>query len=251
MRIDLPAASSANALAASQQAVAARPALLRTLWRRLLELKFRCWQRRRYRRLALVQVRKLEILVLDEVFNPAMFRTGPFLVDTVHREASHLAAGASVLELGSGSGIGALTIANSCDGALITAVDINPQAVRCSRINALLHGHAQQIEVLRGDLFAPVAGRRFDLVLFHPPFWRGEPDSDHDRALYSTDIAERFAAGLPAHLSAGGRSLLLLSSDGDQAAFLKALARAGFTLQLCASRDLINEVLTAYLIQRP
>ncbi len=57
----------------------------------------------------------------------------------------------------------------------VVAVDINPAAVRCAQINALLNQLEQRIEVRRGDLFAPVAGERFDLVLFNPPFLRGAP----------------------------------------------------------------------------
>ena len=60
-------------------------------------------------------------------------------------------------------------------GYHVTAVDINPDAVRCARINALQHHLETCIEVRQGDLFEPVQGERFDLVLFNPPFFRGQP----------------------------------------------------------------------------
>ena len=66
----------------------------------------------------------------------------------------------AILDLGTGSGIGALFAARA--GCLVTAVDINPEAVRCARINALMNRLEERVQVLEGDLFAPVAGRRSD-----------------------------------------------------------------------------------------
>jgi len=84
--------------------------------------------------------------------------------------------------------------------------------VRCARANVLLSGLDDRIEIRQGDLFAPVAGERFDLLLFNPPFFRGEPRGNFDLAWRATDVLERFAAGLPAALAPGGRALLLLST---------------------------------------
>ena len=41
----------------------------------------------------------------------------------------------------------------------------------------ILHRLEDRIEAREGDLFAPVAGETFDLILFNPPFFRGEPRS--------------------------------------------------------------------------
>ena len=101
---------------------------------------------------------------------------------------------AEVLDMGTGSGVCAVIAARHA--RRVVAVDINAAAVRCARINALLNHVEQKIEVRHGDLFAPCAGERFDLILFNPPFLRGPPRDDRDRAWRSTDVAERFAAGL-------------------------------------------------------
>lgn len=128
-------------------------------------------------------------------------------------------------------------------------MDINPAAVRCTRINALLNGVEERVEVLQGDLFEPVQGRRFDVVLFNPPYYQGQPRTNLERALWSTDLKERFAAGLSDHLAPGGYALLVLSTDGDQAGWLQVLRSNGFTCQAVASRDLISEVLTIYQVR--
>ncbi len=79
------------------------------------------------------------------------------------------------------------------------------------------------------------------MVLFNPPFVRGTPHNDRDRAWRAEDVAERFAAQLGTHLKPGGCALLLLSSFGDSAAFITELAAQGFALTPCAQRRYVGE----------
>jgi release factor glutamine methyltransferase len=129
-------------------------------------------------------------------------------------------------------------------GCQVVAIDINPSAVRCTRINALLNN--VEIDVRQGDLFTPVQHERFDVVLFNPPYYRGVPTSPLDHAWRSPDVIERFADQLGRHLN--GHALLVLSSDGEQDTILGSLQRAGFGARVVARRDLINETLSVYLI---
>ncbi len=212
---------------------------------------WRPFLRRRLGRVALEEIDGVPLLVLPEVFNPAIFRTGTLLALAMaswpppgHSRSEEI----RVLDLGTGSGVGAVFAARR--GFQTVAVDINPQAVRCARINALLHGQEERIDVRQGDLFSPVAGERFDLVLFNPPFFRGEPASDLDRAWRGTDVLERFATGLPAALAEGGTALLCLSTDGDGEALLAALRNRGFRIETAARRDWGNEVVTVHAVRR-
>jgi release factor glutamine methyltransferase len=100
--------------------------------------------------------------------------------------------------------------------------------------------------VRHGDLFAPVRGERFDLVFFNPPFLREAPRDQRDRAWRSSDVAERFAAGLAAHLTPGGAALVLLSTFGDGAAFLREFHNHGFKIAVHAERRFVNERLTLF-----
>jgi release factor glutamine methyltransferase len=206
--------------------------------------------RRRLGRVVVEHVDGVPLVVLPQVFNPVVFRTGAMLGRTV--ASSPLAAprpGSRVLDLGSGSGVGAVFAARRGHERVV-AVDLNPEAVRCVRINALLNGLEERIEVRQGDLFAPVAGEMFDLVLFNPPFFRGDPRDPLDAAWRGTDVLERFAAGLPAALAPGGIALLLLSSHGDCEALLAALRGQGMAIETAARRDFGSEVLTAYAVRR-
>lgn len=182
--------------------------------------------------------------------NPRLFRTGAFLAHCLTAEpevARCLKNDSTVLDMGAGSGI--LAVVAAARARRVVAVDVNSEAVRCARINVLLNRVEKKVDVRRGDLFAPVAGERFDLVLFNPPFFRGAPDQGFDTAWRATDTVERFAAQLAAHLTPTGCALVILSSHGDQDAFLRAFATNGFHYNVVARRDLINEVLTVYRLQ--
>lgn len=73
----------------------------------------------------------------------------------------------STLDLGTGCGFQAL-LASQHSGHVI-AVDRNPRAVQFAAFNAKLNG-VSNIEFLEGDLFEPVRGRKFDLVISNPPY---------------------------------------------------------------------------------
>lgn len=205
---------------------------------------------RRHGRLVLEWADGTPLLVLPTVFNPVLFRTGTFLAETVARLYPDGAdEGRSALDMGTGSGVGAVFAARS--GFRVVGVDINPDAVRCARINVLLNRLEDRVEIRAGDLFAPVGDEPFDLVLFNPPFFRGVPKDALDRAWRSPDVIERFARGLPRRLEPGGRALLVLSTDGEGKAMLDALEGAGLDVAEVARRDLGNEVAKVYSASRP
>lgn len=77
----------------------------------------------------------------------------------------------AVLDLGTGSGCIAVSLAHQCPGARVTAVDISPDALAVARRNAEQHGVADRVAFLGGDLFAPLpAGATFDLIVSNPPY---------------------------------------------------------------------------------
>lgn len=201
---------------------------------------------RRHGRLVLEWADGVPILVLPAVFNPVLFRTGSFLAESVARlYPDGTGEGRAALDMGTGSGIGAVFAARS--GFRVVGVDLNPDAVRCARINALLNRLEDRIEVRSGDLFAPLGdGERFDLVLFNPPFFRGVPRDPLDWAWRSPDILERFAEGVPRRLKPDGQLLLVLSTDGEGSALIAALERAGLRVEALERRDLGNEVVRIY-----
>jgi release factor glutamine methyltransferase len=207
-----------------------------------LALSYRLTGKDRYDNFRLERVQGAPFVVLPSVFNPKVPRTGEFLASQI--DSRLLTHEAEVLDMGTGSGVCAVIAARHV--RRVVAVDVNPEAVRCAGINALMNHLEHKIDVRQGDLFAPVTGERFDLVLFNPPFLVGTPRNDRDRAWRSNDVAERFAAGLAAHLKPGGFGLLLLSSFGDGPVFLAELSQRGFALEVLARRRFVNETLAIF-----
>jgi release factor glutamine methyltransferase len=150
----------------------------------------------------------MPLLILPEVFNPTLFGSSELLVRLL---PEWVCSGASVLDMGTGSGASAIAAARL--GARVVAVDISPHALRCTRINALLNGVEHLIDVREGDLFSPLNGEQFDLVLFNPPYFHGEPSEPWEIAWRSTHTLDRFARGLPSVLLPGGRALLAVSTE--------------------------------------
>ncbi|MFF6984485.1 HemK2/MTQ2 family protein methyltransferase [Streptomyces sp. NPDC008343] len=74
--------------------------------------------------------------------------------------------GACVLDVGTGSG--ALAIAAARRGTHVTAVDVSWRAVCTARLNARLA--RLPVRTRHGNLFAPVRGQSFDLILANPPY---------------------------------------------------------------------------------
>lgn len=135
-----------------------------------------------------VRYRGLRLLVFEHVYPPS---DDSFLL----AEHQGVARGDRVLDVGTGCGIQALVAADR--GCEVTAVDVNPAAVLCTRWNARLNG--LRVRALEGDLFEPVEGERFDVVLFNPPYLpAGELPRDDPLSAATEDptVIERFLRGL-------------------------------------------------------
>jgi HemK-related putative methylase len=218
--------------------------LLRLGLGKVLYWRYKLFLKRKHDGVVLEQVAGTPLLVVPGVLNPRWMRTGAFFASRLNSQL--VGRDADVLDMGAGSGVCSIVAAKFARH--VVAVDINPEAVRCTRINALLNRVEEKVEVLHGDLFAPLAGRLFDVVLFNPPFLRRAPRSDADRAWASPDVAERFAASLESHLKPGGAALMLLSSFGGANMFLDELQRRGFDICVVAEREFVNEKLAIFKI---
>src|SRR3954463_11572242 len=98
----------------------------------------------------------MDLMTLPGVFAP--ISDSWQLADAASREP--IGPGARALDLCTGSGVVAVTMARS--GADVTAVDVSRRAVITAWINARRHG--TRIRVRWGRSFAPVRGERFDLI---------------------------------------------------------------------------------------
>jgi len=210
----------------------------------------RFWLRRRLRRPVIERVWGLSFLVLPDVFNPVVFRTGRYLADYI-KAMPAVDAGAdgeqpTALDVGTGCGIHAIFAAER--GYKVDAVDFSSEAIRCARINLALNGREDDVTLHEGDLFAPVTGRQFDLVMCSLPKFRGQPKSAFELSWRSADVIDRFAAGLPRILKPDGTALVLLTSHGDEAGMLDGLTAAGLQVNESQQGHFGVEILTIYQV---
>ncbi len=120
-----------------------------------------------------------------------------------------------VLDMGTGSGIQAVSAATKDDVTRVVAVDINPQALEASRRKAAEACVLGKVTLIRSDLFDCVEGR-FDWILFNPPYLPAEgglSDPAWVGGEHGAELIERFLATARDHLKAEGKILLIYSSE--------------------------------------
>jgi release factor glutamine methyltransferase len=138
------------------------------------------------------------------------------------------------------TGTGALAVAAARAGAQAAAIDVSRRASTCVRLNAALNGVS--VEPLRGDLFEPVRGRRFDLIVTNPPYVPGStedlPTRGIERAWYAGRdgrvLVDRICAEAGAHLAPGGAILIVHSSLNDERETVRRLGEAGLEASVAA-----------------
>ena len=161
-------------------------------------------------------------------------------------------AEARVLDLGTGSGAVALAIARERPRARITATDVSPAALELARSNAEALGLEARVGFRLGDLFEPVAGERFDLVVSNPPYV-AETAREHLPPELAHEPPEALFAG-PDGLDvlralAGGVGGIL--APGAAAAFETDPAQAGQVADWCRAAGLLDVTLHRDLARRP
>ncbi|MDT7553634.1 MAG: release factor glutamine methyltransferase [Pseudonocardiales bacterium] len=151
--------------------------------------------------------------------------------------------GRHVLDVGTGTG--ALAIAAARAGAAsVTAVDLSRRSAAATWLNSRLH--RVPISVRCGDLFTPVRGRRFDLVVANPPYIPGRTqdparyriarcwDGGHDGRL----LLDRLCSGLPDVLTADGCALIVHSEVCGEQSTIDAMTAVGLDARVVARATL-------------
>jgi len=143
-----------------------------------------------------------------------------------------------ILDLGTGSGAIALTLARHRPLAEITAVDVSAAAVAVADANAVRF-KLNNVRIIEADWFEGVAGESFDLIISNPPYvaaddphlaqgdLRFEPHIALVAEGEGLDCIRWIIGSAPAHLAPEGA--LLLEHGYDQAeACRRLLSEAGF-----------------------
>ena len=144
---------------------------------------------------------------------------------------------ASVLDLCTGSGAIAAAIKYNCPEVSVSASDISPDALALAKENAKKLNCS--IEFFQGDLFAPLKGKKFDLIISNPPYIATkdmeklerelsfEPQCALDGGADGLDFYRDIAIEAREHINKNG--VLIMEIGFDEGDAIKAiLARAGW-----------------------
>lgn len=144
-----------------------------------------------------------------------------------------------VLDIGTGTGALALAAARA-GAASVTAVDLSLRSIAATWINCRIH--RVRCTVHRGDLFGPVAGQHFDLILANPPYVpaatnvvsRHRISRSWDGGLDGRAVLDRLCTGAPGLLAADGMMLVIHSAVCDEDVTLRRLTDAGLRAEVLA-----------------
>jgi ribosomal protein L3 glutamine methyltransferase len=132
-----------------------------------------------------------------------------------------------VLDLCTGSGCLAVLAAQRFPEAMIDATDLSADALALARENIADHGLEGRIRLHQGDLFAPVEGYFYDLILANPPYvsetvvaafppeYAAEPRMAHAGGADGLDIVRRILADAGRHLADDGWLICEIGEDRE------------------------------------
>jgi release factor glutamine methyltransferase len=147
-----------------------------------------------------------------------------------------------VLELGTGSGCIAVTIARHVPDVVIVASDISAPALRIAQQNALKHNVQRQIQFIQADLWSavpkdPTPDQQFDMICSNPPYiptqalhrlpiYGREPTLALDGGIQGISVLEKVIQGAKAWLKEDGK--MLVEVDSSHSDLVKSNACANF-----------------------
>lgn len=133
----------------------------------------------------------------------------------------------AVLDLCTGSGCLAILAARIFPDARIDAVDLSADALAVATRNVADHGLEQRVNLIQGDLFKPLKGRAYDVILTNPPYvaaaamadlppeYRHEPQMALAAGADGLDIVRRILKEAPKHLTDDGGLLCELGTGRE------------------------------------
>lgn len=185
--------------------------------------------------------------VRPTVFNPADFISSKVFISyisTLELKDKY------ILDMGSGSGV--VSIIAASKGANCIAADINPVAVRCITENALQNNFSGQITAVESDLFESLINiypGKFDIIFFNPPYYKGNPGNNFERAFKggpNLEVITRFLENAKSFLAPSGRLCMLVSSDMDLDEFYSSVKTAGYDYKILQTNKKFFE--TFYIV---
>jgi len=178
------------------------------------------------------------ILVFPGVYAPC--EDSFMLVDSaISRASGH------ILDLCCGTGIVGVCLADGAES--VTAVDLNPSAVKNTCENFKLNGFYGKLCAVVGDLFGPLRGNLYDLILMNPPYlldsdWEPK-DLSWSGGEKGRKVIDRFLREVGKYLNESGRALFVQSTLNGVDESLGRIQDEGLKGRVVNRRDFMFEEL--------
>ena len=141
-----------------------------------------------------------------------------------------------LLDIGTGTGLIALMLAQRCPKASITAIDIDAEAVEQARENVLLSPWSDRVEVALQDICKYLTDKHFDTIVSNPPYFIDSlkcPDSQRNTARHTDTLdAKRLLESVARLLSDNGRFSIIFPAEQTD-----LLIQSAYTQGLYPSRQ--------------
>ncbi len=188
----------------------------------------------------------IRLEIPTQVFHPGFFSSTQMLLKYINRLPLQ---NKNLLELGAGSGLIAIHAAKQ--GAVVTATDINPIAIK------YLHNNSAQnnvtLEIIRSNLFIAIPRQSFDIIAINPPYYKKQPVTLQDYAWFCGENGEYFS-GLFCQLADyihAKTEIIMVLCDGCDIKMIETLASGhGFKLQLMLTKQNMLERNFIYKIEK-
>ena len=122
-----------------------------------------------------------------------------------------------LLDIGTGTGLIALMLAQRCPKASITAIDIDAEAVEQARENVLLSPWSDRVEVALQDICKYLTDKHFDTIVSNPPYFIDSlkcPNDQRNTARHTDTLdAERLLESVARLLTDDGRFSIILPAE--------------------------------------
>ena len=192
----------------------------------------------------LTKIKGKKFYLHPKVFNSKWTFSSIFLAENL--EVNN---GDVVLDLGCGNGFQTVFVAQKA--SYVLALDLNPAAVKCTKINVKFNGLKNKVDVLAGNLFQPLKNEKFNLIVFNPPYLPGNPKNILEKAWLDKGglLIKKFFDEAKKYLKPKGKIQIVYSDIAvlNPNEIEKLIGDNNFKIIRKVKRKFMFETLTVYL----
>ncbi len=157
-----------------------------------------------------------------------------------------IAKDSSVADIGCGSGIQSINALQQ-GARRVYSIDINSNALQCTKENCEKAGFSGKIFAIKSDLFAKFT-EKVDCIIFNPPYVESGNFrfTDLDGGKKGREVLDRFLAQMPKHLNENGRCFFLQTGLNGYAKTEQKLRKLGLSFEVVVCKKFFFEELCIY-----